>query len=286
MGVLLLAAGGCGGVREKQAKPKRGLDSALRPIDVARGLPKLGRVHFRGVARFQAGPDGGQPDGVTTETDVWMDDLGNWRLVELNDKDGGREVVRHGRELAVALRYGKMIRRPAEDPEPRKFLEEALGAPWAAWDLLRDVATVDDFGNELLRGRPTQVYKITKAAKRAARAKADEADPRRRWRTTLVPDELSGTIHVDQATGVALAVQLRSRYRMERTNADGSRTALRGSVEVQTLVDEIGTSPVIVRPEAEDLALRQRTVPEQKALLGGLSSAPPPPPRAAPGGKP
>jgi len=49
-----------------------------------------------------------------------------------------------------------------------------------------------------------------------------------------------------------------------------------GAIEVKTTVEEIGSSPTITHPEAEDLPLRQRTVPEEKALLGGLPRAAPP----------
>ena len=62
---------------------------------------------------------------------------GNYRIVENNDRDGGREIVVRGRDLYVALRYGKMIRRAAEQPEPDQLLQEALGGPWAAWQILR-----------------------------------------------------------------------------------------------------------------------------------------------------
>ena len=57
---------------------------------------------------------------------------GNYRIVESNDRDGGREVVVRGRDLYVALRYGKMIRRAAEQPEPDQLLQQALGGPSAA----------------------------------------------------------------------------------------------------------------------------------------------------------
>ena len=92
------------------------------------------RTTTRRCAR-SVGRAGGAPLAVTTTTDVWLDRTGNYRLREENDHDGGREVILTGRELAVALRYGKMIRRVAEEPEPSRMLEEGLGAPWAAFEL-------------------------------------------------------------------------------------------------------------------------------------------------------
>jgi len=213
---------------------------------------------------------------VTTETDIWIDDQGNWRLVELNDKDGGREIVLHGRELAVALRYGKMIRRPAEDPEPQRLLEEGLGAPFAAWDLLREVSTVDDFGNENRGGRKVHVYTLTKSKKPRKPAADDDPRDRQSWRRTVVAESIEGTFAIDDATGVPLQADVKATYTMRRpSDASTAGTPMRGGVEVHATIEDIGRSPPIARPEAEDLALRQRTVPEEKSLLGGL-------PRAAP----
>ena len=117
---LLLLAGtigsgvACGRGRRPLTRPAAAVDTAIRPERFAQSFRKLGRAHFRGIARFDAAPDDAPMESVTTETDIWIDDRGNWRLVELNNKDGGREIVLHGRELAVALRYGKMIRRSAD----------------------------------------------------------------------------------------------------------------------------------------------------------------------------
>ena len=44
-----------------------------------------------------------------------------------------------------------------------------------------------------------------------------------------------------------------------------------GTIDVQTAIDEVGKVPAIARPAAEELSLRQRIVPEQKEMLGGLT---------------
>ncbi len=292
LGLLLIATllgptTGCRG-RKALTPPAAAVEGAVRPERFAPAFRKLGRAHFRGVARFDAGPDGVPMDSVSTETDIWMDDQGNWRLVELNDKDGGREIVMHGRELAVALRYGKMIRRPAEDPEPQRLLEEGLGAPFAAWDLLRDVAGVDDFGGENRGGRKVHVYKVTKSRRPTDQPPVVDPADRRAWRRTLVAGSVEGTVVIDDATGLPLQADLRAKYTMRRpgggsVGAGGNSTnapsaadiPMQGAVEVRTSIEEIGQSPPIARPEAENAPIRQRTVPEEKALLGGL-------PRAAP----
>lgn len=292
----VLLSGGCRRQQRTLTRPAAAVEDAVRPERLAAAFSRLGRAHFRGTARFEAAPQGGVADAVTTETDIWMDDGGNWRLVELNDKDGGREIVRYGHELAIALRYGKMIRRPAEDPEPQHLLAEGVGAPFAAWDLLRDVSTVDDFGDEVQNGRKVHVYKITKARKLPEPPAQLDPSDRRAWRRTLVPSLVEGTVAVDEATHLPLQVELRARYTMRRSTgaggAGGTKPGQSGSTEtpgipmaglikVKVSIEEIGTSPPIARPEAEDLPLRQRLVPDEKALLGGLPRSAPPP-RGAP----
>lgn len=248
------------------------VDAALQAGHFAEAFRKLGPSHLRGLARFQAGPDGGTGDDVSTETDIWMDGAGNWRLVDMNDKDGGREVVLHGRELAIALRYGKMIKRAAEDPEPMRLLSEGVGAPFAAWDLLRDVASVDDFGTDTRAGRKVRSFKLSKAPKPAAPAKTIEVGDRRGWRKTLVAESVEGTILLDEKTGAPLLAEIKAKYTMRRGAGEG--TPMHGSLEVRTSIEDIGQSPAIAEPEAEALVPRQRTVPDERALLGGLPRAP------------
>jgi len=49
--------------------------------------------------------------------------------------------------------------------------------------------------------------------------------------------------------------------------------ALQGTVEVHTVLTEVASTPAIEKPAAEDLAMRQRTLPEQRELLRGLGQA-------------
>ncbi|HEY8924376.1 MAG TPA: hypothetical protein VIU64_08340 [Polyangia bacterium] len=282
--VALVAIGaGAAGCRKPTrgvlTRPGEAVNQALQPSHFAAAFRKLGRAHLRGTARFDVALDGGGKDTITTETDIWMDDKGNWRLVELNDKDGGREIVSHGHQLAVALRYGKMIRRRAEEPEPMHLLEEGVGAPFAAWDVVRDGATIDDFGEDTRAGRKIHLYKLAWSANPPPPSAVDPSD-RRAWRRTVTPapiegtnvaSKLDGTIAVDVATGVPLLAELRASYTMRRGAAG---TPMHGAVDVRTSIEEIGQSPEIAEPEAEDLAPRQRTVPDEKALLGGLPRAP------------
>jgi len=283
--VLLLAAvsaplaGGCRQKRGVLTPPGVAVDNALQSHRFAEGFRKLGRAHLRSNVHLAAGLDGAPADSVTTDSDIWMDDQGNWRLVDLNDKDGGREIVLHGHELAIALRYGRMIRRPAEDPEPLRLLAQGVGGPSAAWDLLRDVTTVDDFGSDTFQGRKVHVYKLTKSAHPAAPLTKLEPGDRQAWRKTLVADKVEGTIMIDEQLGIPLLAEIHGAYTMRRADAGAGKdtsegTPMHGAVDARVSIEEIGSSPVIAEPEADDLAPRQRTVPDERAMLGGLPRAP------------
>jgi hypothetical protein len=273
---LSLAPSACRRGPDAEARRRTAtLDEALRPAFFAEALRHAGGAHYRGTARFAAGvaaPD----DGVTTTTEVWVDGARNFRLVETNDRDGGREVVAAGRELFVALRYGKMIRRVAEEPEPTKLLEEALGAPWAAWEIAAPWAATERTG----ASSGATEYRLSRAAARTDDPAALARDKGlRAWRADAVVDRLSGRAVVDDATGALRDFELSAAFRAKR---DGQE--LKGSVDVRGTLSDVGATAAVTAPPAEDLALRQRIVPEQRELLGGLPSTklpPPPPPKAA-----
>jgi hypothetical protein len=275
--VPLAAAPGCS--RGPDAETRRqtaSLAEALRPAYFAEALRRAGGAHYHGTARFAAGLTGPK-DAVTTTTDVWVDRARNYRVSELNDRDGGRDVVLVGRELFVALRYGKMIRRVAEEPEPTRLLEEALGAPWAAWEVVQPYAAIQRSGAQSVGGRPTTEYKLSRAA---ARTDDPAAQPPptglRAWRAGVVVSELAGRALVDDATGALVQVDLTAKFTTKREGRD-----LEGAVEVHGALSDVAKTAEIQRPAYEDPALKQRLVPEQRDLLGGLPSTRPLP-QAAP----
>jgi hypothetical protein len=275
---LPLASASCSRAPHSAAERRTAtLAEALRPSFFADALRRAGGAHYHGTARFAAGlstPD----DGVTTTTDVWVDRVRNYRIAETNDREGGRDVVLAGRELSVALRYGKMIRRIAEEPEPTKLLEEALGAPWAAWEIAAPWATVQSGGASA--GAGTTEYRLSRAPTRTDDPAVTAADKGlRAWRTDVVVDQLAGRAVVDDATGALREVELSAGFTTKREGR-----AIKGSIEVRGTLTDLGATAAITAPASEDLALRQRIVPEQRELLGGLPSTrlpPPPPPRAA-----
>jgi hypothetical protein len=275
--VPLTAAPGCS--RGPDAETRRqtaSLAEALRPAYFAEALRRAGGGHYHGTARFAAGL-GGPKDAVTTTTDVWVDRARNFRVSELNDRDGGRDVALVGRELFVALRYGKMIRRVAEEPEPTKLLEEALGAPWAAWEVVQPYAAIQRGDAQSVGGRPATEYKLSRAAARTDDPAAQPpATGLRAWRAGVVVSELAGRALVDDATGALVQVDLAAKFTTKREGRE-----LQGAAEVHGTLADVAKTAEIQRPAYEDPALRQRIVPEQRELLGGLPST-----RALPGTAP
>jgi len=277
------AGGGCKRSKDQGTVPAQKvtvLADALRPDAFAAALKRIGGAHFHATSRFSAGASGAAPNAVTTTTDVWFDRSGNYRFREQNDRDGGREVILYGRELAVALRYGKMIRRVAEEPEPSRLLEEALGAPFAVFDLVAPGARVARAGTELVGGAHASVFEL-RPGDGAASRKAPALEGLRKWRNKAAIDELQGRIVVDDATGALVRCDLTAKF---TTPGDGK--PIQGTVDVHSVLTDVAATAPIEKPGAEDLAMRQRTLPEQKELLRGLGQARPvaEPPR--PGARP
>jgi hypothetical protein len=264
------AGGGCKRDRNQGAVPAQKvavLADALRPDVFAAALKRVGGAHFHATARFAAGPSGGTPNAVTTTTDVWVDRAGNYRFVEQNDRDGGREVVLYGRELAVALRYGKMIHRVAEEPEPSRLLEEALGAPFAVFDLVARRARVTRAGTELIGGARATLFEL-QPSDGAGSDPGPALAGLRKWRSKASIDALSGRVAVDDATGALVRCDLTAKFA-----TDGDPKPVQGTVEVHTVLTDVASTPAIEKPAAEDLVMRQRTLPEQRELLRGLGQA-------------
>jgi hypothetical protein len=267
----LAASGlGCGRSPENEVGgPEDEIELALNPTLLARNLQKAGGGHFKAVTTHQMSPTvekgASEPNLVstTTNTNLYMDRIGHYRLVENNDLEGGREVTLHSRQLAVALRYGKLIRRPAHEPEPTRFLEEALGGPWSAWEIARRFADVKRTEDPRAQP-PAVVFTLSKAAvPRAVRGGFESDSPLRKWRETIAPQTLRGEVRLDKATGLVTAVNLETRFTLRR---DG--VPLSGAVRVEATLQNIGREKPISAPPAEELPTRQRTILEERALLG------------------
>jgi hypothetical protein len=264
------AAAACGRTKTAAARtPIESLDSALAPAGLAAALRKSGGGHFHATAFFRADvvrkaePDDGakpaSPSAVTTTTDLWMDKQGNYRLVESNDQDEGREIVRVGGEVAVALRYGKMIRRAAQDAERARFVAEALGAPWAAWEVVRRQVEVERGGQGVLR---------LKLGGRLTGPPAPPAEGLHKWRDSVVVKALDGEGTLDAEGMALLAFTCRTSFQAVR-----DELPIAGEIAVSAALDDMGKVGDIAMPEADTLHPRQRTVLEERALLGGLGAS-------------
>ncbi len=266
--LVWLGAGACGRHGGKPEASRLVVPAeAVRPAFFAEALRKLGGAHYHATLRSSAGRVGVAPLAVTTTTDVWLDRTGNYRLREENDRDGGREVILTGRELAVALRYGKMIRRVAEEPEPSRMLEEGLGAPWAAFELSAPRMHVEKTGDDLVGGVRATSYMLSLGDGAAVKPPAPALPlvGLRAWRGNATIETLAGRLVVDDATGALLAADLTTTFQ-----ARGDAGPEQGAVEVHASLADVASTAAIERPAAEELSLRQRTVPEAHALLRGL----------------
>src|SRR5262249_46091774 len=143
-------------------------------------------------------------------TDLRMDNRGNFRLDEQNDQDGGRLVIVTGDEIAVQLRYGKLIRRPAREDEALETLAQAVGGPFSAWELGRrrvHVEATEAVGkgeNVALMTPADHVlsrYRLTLSAESGAREPAGttptqprQAEDLQAWRNTVNLGAFEGSV--------------------------------------------------------------------------------------------
>jgi hypothetical protein len=260
----------CGGPKEHLSRPPfEELDALLRPAVQAEAVKRLPSAHYSVSSTFKIVPtqqtvaeQGPARDGVTTRTDLWLDRRGQYRLAETNDQDGGRTIVRYGHELAVALRYGKTIRRPALDPEPTRYLEEAVGAPWAAWETVRRFALVTRTDGPPVR------FRLSRATNPGDFVPSPADGPAlRNWRTSVQVQDLEGTVQLEPRTGALAAFNLKARFTATRDD----RLPLSGEVSVTAKLDAVGSTPSIVPPVADELEPRPRSILEERALLGNLN---------------
>ena len=270
--VFSLAAVGCGRAQTVALPaPAEALDRALAPARLAASLRRGGGGHLHAVASFRAdvvgkakaddGSKPASPAAITTTTDLWLDRRGNFRLSESNDQDGGREIVRKDAEVAVALRYGKLLRRPAQDAESNRFLAEALGGPWSVWEVVRRQVEVEGTAQAGFR---------FKLRERLANLPAGfpAAEGLRNWRDSVEILSLEGQVGWDAAGKLPLAFVCKTSFQAIR---DGQPIA--GELAVTATLDRVGQVADVVMPEADPLQPRQRTVLEERALLGGLNAA-------------
>jgi hypothetical protein len=268
----LLGAGACGRSASFHRAASEELEGAVTPTALALSLRRTGGGHFHAVTTFEISPGENpeKPEGpvesIVTTTDVWMDRTGQYRMLENNDKDGGREVISHGRELAVGLRYGRLIKRNAREPEPTKLLEESLGGPWAIWEMARRFAEVDRREDQST-GAKTVLFPLQKAdSPQPVKAGFGGASPLRQWRDTVSVEALSGAVRLDPS-GAFISTRMDVVFSLRREGRP-----FYGAARVEAFVKDRGKVNPIAPPRADELVPRQRTILEERALLGRASS--------------
>ena len=123
-------------------------------------------------------------------------------------------MVLYGRELSVALRYGRMIRRVAEEPEPSRLLEEAAGRAVRGLRARRaQGARRARRATELVGGARATVFELRPgdAAPSDVRARR-RSTGLRKWRNAASIDALSGRVVVDDATGALVRCDLTAKF--------------------------------------------------------------------------
>jgi hypothetical protein len=146
-------------------------------------------------------------------------------------------------------------------------------------------AAIQRAGGQTVAGRAATEYKLTRATARTDDPTAQApATGLRAWRAGIVVSELAGRALVDDATGALLQVDIAAKFTTKREGRE-----LAGAVDVHGALSDVGATADVARPAFEDLALRQRIVPEERDLLGGLPRTrplPQPPPKPRAGGAP
>jgi hypothetical protein len=163
-----------------------------------------------------------------------------------------------------------MIRRIAEEPEPSRLLEEALGAPFAVFDLVARKARVTRAGTDVVGGAKATVFEL-QPSDGAGSEPGPPVAGLRKWRSNASIDAVAGRIVVDDATGALVRCDLTAKF----ATTEAGEKPVQGNVEVHTVLSDVASTQPIQKPAAEDLAMRQRTLPEQRELLRGLGQARP-----------
>jgi hypothetical protein len=109
------------------------------------------------------------------------------------------------------------------------------------------------------------VYRLSRRATPQPAVRAETA--LRRWRDSAVVGELDGEARVASRSGALLSFKLEAKLTAQR-----NETPIAAEIAVTARLDDVGRTAAIAAPVAEDLRLRQRTILDERALLGDLTS--------------
>ncbi len=264
---FLVAVGWSGCRQEATQKvaltPAQRVTERLNPTALVASLRKAGGAEVSSTLTIRvesAEQNAGfnPPKELRTETQLSMDEAGNFSLQESNNLDNGRVVVLRNDELSVQLKYGKLIRRPAREPEPTLLLQEAVGGPFTAWELLASLPGI------VTENAESGTFRFTVKPDVSGTATAGQG-PLRSWREGASIKSGAGDIVVDEASGLPTAAQLHLTFHASRNNHP-----VTGQLDVSFSLRNIGTVPDLSEPDAGFLPTHQRTLSEER-MLDGLS---------------
>src|SRR4028118_914944 len=104
---------------QHEVDPEVNLAELLSATNLSRDVASRGGARIEALTSFHVTPAPGAGDAknmlgeqnITTNTQLVLNGRGHYLLHEENDQDGGREVIFTGDQIAVKLRYGKLIKR-------------------------------------------------------------------------------------------------------------------------------------------------------------------------------
>ncbi len=228
----------------------------------------------------------GNDTPLVVEARIEYMDKAHFRTVVDNSADYGRETIYIEPHLYLKQRYGKFHRRsPTTEQEPAELRDRTFAELRDYLALVAHMLQVRDGGVDEYLGRPVRKVHLELASAVAdADSSADSGGQSaiaaqaqsRAWRQQLQVESLTGTIHLDNATGIALRATMEAKARSRR-----DKVPIYLELSVDHRIIEIGVPVEIASPPEEDWVstpTRTAEAQERSQLLRGIAQ----PARAAP----
>lgn len=220
---------------------------------------RLGSFRFRGSTEYRASR--GKRREKLAEKIEWLQARDGAFATRLENSRGyGVETWWVQSRFYLRQRWGEVRERPVEAREYLKYPADAWGAWGAVYRLFKGQLKFSEAEPVTVAGRRAVRFEIalsdvplTRVAE-SMRQQPDRIDlgdikvataQRRRWRRAARPVSAQGTVDLDAATGVPLAVEFRGRLDLPDEEA---RTELQ--VTVRTEMDRIGEAVTVAAPES------------------------------------
>ena len=271
---LVTVLAGCGG---KRAKPGAAASAPPTRVDAERagkeGGELLRAAHVphqtllsavgahKLVVHSKLKVSGEQVESLDEDTTLEVAADGSFHLLHQNTKDYGQDVVLAGGAMYVRPRYGQYLKRPPEPGESERLRDEAYGTLGAYLDVVG--FALETRGGEAVTAAGRPALKVTIAQGGGKPARVPDDHPERKWRESVKPAAIEGSVTIDSATGAPLAADVHVRYQHDRAGA---------AVDTElTLQLTVAPGAAVAAPPAGafvDVPVRERPVLERDQLLG------------------